>query len=240
MTLAIDGAIQTRTTTMQRRKFLVGLGSLAAGGAAAVGTGAFNSVEADRRFAVEIAGDNYAYLGLSGTGTSNDEYLTQTGSGNTLAIALTDSNVTTGGGDGINDEAETIINPLFEVTNQGTQEIWVYFQLTNAGFFKNTARLFPAGNESAQGLDSGKSLSAVITGGTPPHATQSISNRVENVAAVLGPGDSQEVGVYFNTKDGNTPADKGVGDSANDLNSNALNAFAFDERSDLPAQVRNF
>lgn len=49
---------------MNRRRFIVGLtsGSVAAG--TVLGTGAFNSVEADRHLSVEVAHDNDAYLGL--------------------------------------------------------------------------------------------------------------------------------------------------------------------------------
>lgn len=49
---------------MQRRKFLAGIGSLAAGSAAAIGTGAFSSVRASRNVSANIASDDKALLAL--------------------------------------------------------------------------------------------------------------------------------------------------------------------------------
>jgi len=53
-----------------RRKFIAGLGALATGSAAAMGTGAFSSVRAERTISVETAGDVNAYLGLDASGES--------------------------------------------------------------------------------------------------------------------------------------------------------------------------
>jgi hypothetical protein len=49
---------------MHRRKFLVGMGSLAAAGAAAIGTGAYDGVAADRTVSVDLKGDGTANLVL--------------------------------------------------------------------------------------------------------------------------------------------------------------------------------
>jgi len=57
---------------MQRRKFLVGMGSLAAGGAAAMGTGAFTSATiADRSVSVGVAEDDTSTVALN-PGTNPD------------------------------------------------------------------------------------------------------------------------------------------------------------------------
>jgi hypothetical protein len=53
---------------MDRRKFLAGLGSLAAGGAAAMGTGAFASQEAVRGSKVKLKSDRNAAIKLIPTG----------------------------------------------------------------------------------------------------------------------------------------------------------------------------
>lgn len=53
---------------MKRRNFVVSLGSLAAGGATIVGSGAFTSVESERTINVETADDNEAFLKLSQRG----------------------------------------------------------------------------------------------------------------------------------------------------------------------------
>jgi len=108
---------------MQRRKFVVGLGSLAAGGAAAMGTGAFTTVTATRNIDVAVANDSNAYLGLSGYNGANSDYVTDDGSAGTLSIDLDPSQSVTGGGEGVNPNALTEIDFVFEIANQGTQEV---------------------------------------------------------------------------------------------------------------------
>lgn len=49
---------------LNRRNVLVGLGTIVAGGGAALGTGAFSTVEAERNVSIETAGDSGALLGL--------------------------------------------------------------------------------------------------------------------------------------------------------------------------------
>jgi len=48
----------------KRRKFIVGLGSLVAGGAAATGTGAFTAMSADRDANINVVGDDSGVLAL--------------------------------------------------------------------------------------------------------------------------------------------------------------------------------
>jgi hypothetical protein len=53
---------------MQRRKFLIGAGSLAAGGAAVMGTGAFSQASVNERdFEGTVTNDNSARLRLNPT-----------------------------------------------------------------------------------------------------------------------------------------------------------------------------
>jgi hypothetical protein len=52
---------------VKRRKMLIGLGALAAGSAAATGTGAFNTASSERNMAVRIASDSKGYVGLYDT-----------------------------------------------------------------------------------------------------------------------------------------------------------------------------
>jgi hypothetical protein len=106
---------------MKRRKLLAALGLLGGGAALATGSGAFTSVEADRDVDVEIAGDQSAYVTITDTGNANDEYIT-TDTGQ-MGIDLTSGNSTSGGGSGVNTNAVTVIEDLFEVGNQGTQDV---------------------------------------------------------------------------------------------------------------------
>jgi hypothetical protein len=118
---------------MERRKFVVGLGALASGSAAAVGTGAFTSVTADRSVDVEVAGDSSAYLALrrasddgSDPGANSDEYV-DISSGEVSFDFTSTSN----GGDGFNPNSVTVIEDLIEVQNQGTQSAFLGVDLSN-------------------------------------------------------------------------------------------------------------
>jgi hypothetical protein len=118
------------TTMPNRRKVLLGIGSLAAGSAAAMGTGAFTSASAERSVTVETAGDESAYLGLeAGSSEGVDEYVSGTDGGE-LTIDLSSN----GEGDGVNMGAVTTIGDVdeyeseyaFAVTNNGTQGVNLY------------------------------------------------------------------------------------------------------------------
>jgi hypothetical protein len=109
-------------TTMQRRKFIAGLGSLAAAGAAVTGTSAFTSVEADRGVNVEVAADDEAFLGLEPLNNPNSNQYVEL-NGGTLDISIDQSG---NDGDGVNLNALTKFDRMFEVTNQGTQAIALY------------------------------------------------------------------------------------------------------------------
>ena len=112
---------------MERRKFIAGLGSITAAGAAGIGTGAFTSVSADRDVSVNVAGDSSAFLKFDLEDEPNAAYAEVPQNG-TLEIAL-DGSLTDGNGNpagsGVNDDAYTIIRDIFTITNQGTQDIYV-------------------------------------------------------------------------------------------------------------------
>ena len=113
---------------MKRRSLILGLGVAAGGGA--VGTGAFTSIEADRDVAVEVADDSDAFLQLQGA-TDNDgdelpnaQYARERNG--ILELDFTgDNDDIADGGEGFNARADTGISQVFEVRNQGTQEVEV-------------------------------------------------------------------------------------------------------------------
>lgn len=113
---------------MNRRQLLASLGVIAGGSATAIGTGAFSSTEATRNVDVKVADDTDALLGLQPTANANGNYVDQT-SNDALAINLTGSNENIGdgiaGGEGVNANALTSINNMFEIRNQGTQTVEV-------------------------------------------------------------------------------------------------------------------
>lgn len=110
---------------MQRRKFIAGVGSLAAASAAAMGTGAFTSATAERDVTVNTASsDESAYVGLEALEGPNGVFVDQDGSsGGGLAVSISDTAV---GGDGVNEDAEFLFDNLFEIRNQGTQPVWIW------------------------------------------------------------------------------------------------------------------
>lgn len=116
---------------MQRRKFIAGVGSLAAAGAAGIGTGAFSSVQADRGIDIDVTGDASAFLSFEKTDNPNADYVS-IGEDGTISLefdgshASGNSNVDAGNVEGLNADSFTQIGELFNITNRGTQDIFVY------------------------------------------------------------------------------------------------------------------
>jgi nitrous oxidase accessory protein NosD len=165
---------------MRRRTFIAGFGSLAAAGAAAMGTGAFTSVEVDRSVSVEVADDDAALLGLEPSPGPNGEYATQ--SGGRLGLDFSDTNA---GGSGVGTDSVYQFDDVFRVTNRGTQPVYVWATLdfSSVGFGPGDVYLYPDGDEDEKlrdgtdevlGLGVGQSASvgvyvdsaAVSSGGT--------------------------------------------------------------------------
>ena len=124
---------------MNRRKLLVALGLLSGGGAVVSGTGAFTSASAERDVAVQVATDATGYLAITTvSGSENDEYVTENNgsSNNEFGLDFTSGNSTSGGGGGVNADAVTVFADLFEVRNQGTQDVEV--QVTPLSFIESS------------------------------------------------------------------------------------------------------
>ncbi|WP_136350807.1 hypothetical protein [Natronorubrum bangense] len=98
--------------SMNRRNVLVGLGTIVAGGGAALGTGAFSSVTADRTVTVETAGDADAFLGLQ----IRDDLAADE---NTIDLNFENAG---NGAEGINENAKTTLDKVLLIQNNGTQE----------------------------------------------------------------------------------------------------------------------
>lgn len=102
---------------MERRKFLIGAGALGAGASAALGTGAFTTVEAQRNVDIATAGDANAQLAIQAVSGANAE-LVNTEADGTLSLSIPN----------VNEDAVTDVEDLFRVVNQGTQPVSLYFQ----------------------------------------------------------------------------------------------------------------
>jgi hypothetical protein len=81
---------------------------------------------------VEVAGDANAYLGLDRTSDQNSQtYVTGDPSSGEVAFDFSDSNGATDLGDGFNPNAVTEVDNLLEVTNQGTQIVHFYVDVSD-------------------------------------------------------------------------------------------------------------
>lgn len=83
-------------------------------------SGAFTSVTAERTVTVDIAGDSAALLGLSPNSTANGAYASNTTDGE-LTLQFTDANLDSAAG--LNPNATTFFGSVFDVQNNGNQEI---------------------------------------------------------------------------------------------------------------------
>lgn len=160
---------------MKRRKFIGGVGAIAVGGAAFIGTGAFTSVQADRNVSVAVANDADAFLQLAPCeGSTNGDYVTGADTGiMTLDLSGSNGNVA---GDGLNSESETIIHDVFQIANQGTQTVGVWLDIDS---------IDNGNNNPAVALYQGDDLNSPIMG--------------ETNAVCLDPGDTVCVGLVART-----------------------------------------
>ena len=115
---------------MQRRKFIAGVGSLAAAGAAGIGTGAFTSTTAERTMSVEVADDSTAYLSFdTDLGNSpDDNYEYSEISDGELEIHFGENDA---GGEGVNPSSTTHFDDVFAINNQGTEMVEVWFTISD-------------------------------------------------------------------------------------------------------------
>ena len=107
---------------MKRRTFIIG--ATGTGAVLAVGTGAFSFVRADRELTVEVVGDADAYLGLDQCHDSaNATYATH--EGGQLVVDVSDNDA---GGEGVNPNALTRFHGVFQLCNNGTQDVCVWIE----------------------------------------------------------------------------------------------------------------
>jgi hypothetical protein len=204
---------------MERRKFLIGMGTAAAGSAALVGTGAFNSVTAERLTQVRVTDDANAFLRLEGAGTpGNEDYINGDGNGGQLKLDLDGNNGPAG--NGVNPNAVTEFDLLFVIQNQGTQSVEVDVEKLeyNAGW-------------GDSGTHHVELYAADTSGGVPSDLydpSDSDVDRIDNDSTTsgnsvtLGVGDMVKVSIKVDTTSYN------LGDAQNDrlVNEIRINADA--------------
>lgn len=103
---------------MKRRKFVVGLGSLAAGGAAAMGTGAFSKMNSgERSVTVQVEDDANSFVALVPADEGDNEHgQFAEQNGDKLEINVDGSN--TDRGEGVNPGSEYYIDNVFTIRNE--------------------------------------------------------------------------------------------------------------------------
>ncbi|WP_143103858.1 hypothetical protein [Halorubrum sodomense] len=244
-----------------RRKFLAGLGALASGSAAAVGTGAFTSTAAGREVSVNVAGDQSAYLGLE-AGDSDHAY-TENGE---LKLAFDGSQVS---GAGVNTNAFIKFNDLFTIRNNSSEKITVWLDQGGSGapdigngadanflsnvqsnstggsipeyvFFWSFARddqppsYDPFGTDGlGNNFETGlDDYSVLAPTNIDTDINDSIFNRAGQHPAVLESGDSLTINFQINTKD-QANIDIDPSDLTNASGNVVLNGFSHDFAVDI-------
>jgi hypothetical protein len=94
---------------MNRRNVLIGLGAVAAGGGAVLGSGAFSQVEADRTMTVQFSDDSSAELTLSPTSTYASTETSNDSANGASTLLIEFSN--------LNDNALSTFDGVFDITN---------------------------------------------------------------------------------------------------------------------------
>jgi hypothetical protein len=169
---------------MKRRNLLLGLGAAVSGGAATMGTGAFSSAQADRSVSVEVESDNPgAYLALDETDDSaqsgnNQGRFTNLPNGsaaeltgnridiNLNTLVVPGESATDGNGPATN--ADTELDGVFEVGNQGTDTVFVNIASIDFGGGDVTVSFYPGEGTVTTDLSSGTAELELPAGETAP------------------------------------------------------------------------
>ena len=142
---------------MKRRQLLLGIGATVGAGAA-ITTGAFSNVSADRQVAVTVADDAAGLLSLEPAAGPNGEYVDD--DGDRVSVALGDSQA------GLTEAATYEFDRTLRVGNQGTQTVYVWAELSSAAFASDDLYVYPgesttplnAANAAELGIGSGIDL----------------------------------------------------------------------------------
>jgi hypothetical protein len=145
---------------MRRRKLLAGLGSLAAGGAAVMGTGAFETAEINRDVSVNVAADSAGFVEIQAL---NEKYASGTGDGELALDFNSDSDLGIFDGDaqGLNPDSVYEFPEVFKIANvSGTGDARVAVDVSGFqdGVIENVE--LTAAGSSALEISEGTSLRA--------------------------------------------------------------------------------
>ena len=166
---------------MKRRKLIIGAGALATGSAATLGTGAFSSVEAERAMSVEINDDTEAYLRaqpLDADGNLVDEGPKPVAQNVPYAVIDEDTGRLVLTFDSLNNDAETLITDVFQVANEGSQEVGIFFDKEGDNtdvveFYDQDDNRLDVAESDAVRIDVGESLDIDVKFDTLEHDVDS-------------------------------------------------------------------
>ena len=154
---------------MKRRAFIIGAAGTAAAGAA-IGTGAFSSVEAERTVSVALADDSQAYLEFnrgSEVSTISNEHTATDGTGEETIVIDINSLAGDGDGDGANFSALSTFDALFEIRNSGSEDddvyVWADFPEDDDDNALEDVYFYP-GNDDTTRLEAGEDQLELETG----------------------------------------------------------------------------
>lgn len=125
---------------MERRKFLLGAGGTVLGASALIGAGAFSRVESQRQVNIQVATDEDAYLRMAPLDTPNsinhvdlddDGHIYIEVDGEAERPEELPGNETEPWlGDGVNSDSTTWFDGMFELCNQGKEDIDISLDLS--------------------------------------------------------------------------------------------------------------
>ena len=195
---------------MQRRKFVIGTGALATGGAAALGTGAFSRVESHRSVTIEVANDDDAYLGMRQVeGSENSyNYVDEDENGH-LYIDIADQP----DGDGVNSNSITFFDEMIEFTNQGKEDAEICIDtsgLESGGVVDSgEANVVFYLNEGYSDMDDDEVTIDQTASGSTGTGVDDYDLECEDESVNLPLGESIVVGLYVDTRGVDVDYDEG-------------------------------
>jgi hypothetical protein len=132
---------------MERRKFLIGMGSLAAGGAAATGTGAF-ATQSSGDANIDVVGPDNALLSVD-PNTKSDYVVDD----NPVKIDL--AAISDNGASGITEDSNFVIQPAFSLRNQSSETLYVEIRnpYANNDITSGSSGTSGAGSSAVEGID---------------------------------------------------------------------------------------
>jgi hypothetical protein len=193
----------------KRRKFLIGVGSLVAGAAAATGTGAFTSVSAERGFQVRSTHESDALLSMQPEDTPNGRaYVDTSQYVGHISIDLGSGKNQIGdeGAYGVNGDAYTVIRNLFQITNKGTQNVYVWAEGLPSHirmFHDDDGSFENAGTGAGENQGAFSDSSNLFLDDIDDNDDNDGNNGKEEAAPLLAPGDTlNNVGLLVDTRNG--------------------------------------